>query len=163
MCWPLLIVAGLLPAAVEGHHSVAFTSHILVNYPLSGVAGTSPEEHHSFFQLHSVETESTFSRTCLLMHKDQEDTHFSHSLDCTQLIHAWQLRPQDNDFFSVILSSNPLSRWSAELSCLQKMSQLFALFWSHCLFPKRTAGFFFFFIRHVFSYVFHILIRSFKT
>lgn len=56
ICWPL-IVAGLLPAAVESHHSVAFTPHILADHPLSGVAGTSPEKSHSFFQLHSVEKE----------------------------------------------------------------------------------------------------------
>lgn len=54
-CWPLLIVAGLLLAAVQSHHSVAFTPHILTYYPLSGVAGTSPKKRHSFFQLHSVE------------------------------------------------------------------------------------------------------------
>lgn len=41
-------------------------------------------------------------------------------------------------FFPVIQSSNTLSRWSVALSCLQKMSQLFCSFWSHCLFPKRT-------------------------
>lgn len=80
--WPLLIVAGLLPAAVESHHSVAFTPHILADYPLGGVAGTSPEKSQTFFQLHSVEIEKT-NDTFMDVYRwrilfcYQEDPHFS--------------------------------------------------------------------------------------
>ncbi|TNN86563.1 hypothetical protein EYF80_003333 [Liparis tanakae] len=39
-----VLATGFLPAAVESHHPVAFAPHILANYPLGGVAGTSPEK-----------------------------------------------------------------------------------------------------------------------
>lgn len=68
----------------------------------------------------------------------QEDSPFSESLDCAQLNRTWRLQPDTQWLFPAIQSSNTLSRWSVALSCLQKMSELFCSFWSHCLFPKRT-------------------------
>lgn len=53
--WPLQIIARLLSAAVESHHPVALAPHVLADDPLGGVAGTSPQECYSFFQLHPAD------------------------------------------------------------------------------------------------------------
>lgn len=55
--WPLQIIAGLLSAAVESHDPMALAPHILADDPLGGVAGTSPQECYSFFQLHPAQNQ----------------------------------------------------------------------------------------------------------
>lgn len=135
--WPLLIVAGLLLAAVQSHHSVAFTPHILAYYPLSRVAGTSPKKCHSFCQLHSVEIKRHASES------------ISPSVTKKVLISV------TINVFIFFLSSSTLSRWFPALSCLQKLSQLLSWFRSHCFVSQENNWSFY---TCVFSYVFHQLI-----
>lgn len=137
--WPLLIVAGLLPAAVESHHSVAFTPHILADYPLGGVAGTSPEKRQTFFQLHSVEIEKT-NDTFMDVYRwrilfcYQEDPHFSGRC----IYPADPCSPAASIFFFFLFLSFSLAVHYPDgaLHCL-----IFKRCPSCChLFPKRTIG-----------------------
>lgn len=128
LSWPLQIVAGLLPAAAESHHSVALAPHILANYPLGGVAGTSPEKRHSFFQLHSVDKEKMHTKTPLTKKA------LTDSLDCIQLINA---RRTYNEFFPSVC------RADGSLHCLVfKRCPSCSIRFDHTLIPKRTTGFF---------------------
>ena len=95
VCLPLLIVARLLPAAVQSHNSMAFTPHILANHPLSRVAGSSAEKRHPFFQLHSAETEQmslwTYETDSPL---SPQIYFFQWIIGYIQLIRAQQLNPK---------------------------------------------------------------------
>lgn len=55
MDWPFQLIARLLSAAVESHHPMALAPHVLADDPLGGVAGSSPQERYSLFELHSAE------------------------------------------------------------------------------------------------------------
>lgn len=136
ICSPLLIVAGLLPATVQSHHPVAFTPHILANYPLGWVAGSSPKKRHSFPQLNSVKKER---KMCLWSYMAQRFC--SDPQKVLISVNPW-IYPADPCtaaaskktmiFVPITLSAITLSRWFTSLCCLQKKSQLLSWFWSHC-------------------------------
>lgn len=144
--WPLLIVARLLLAAVQSHHSVAFTPHILAYDPLSGVAGTSPKKGYSFFQLHPVEIKRHVS-DFVWRHKPQSFSSVTEKV----LISVAMV-------FFFFLSSDTLSRWFPTLSCLQKgvPAVVWVLITLFCFPGEKLA------ILHVFSSVFLHLIMSSK-